>query len=144
MADRLSISALTDPQTIENSDPALRIRSYDEALDIDMAIAHEGTETETWTITLGLRVSGAALNLSDYTVTNLYVTGSDGQPVNTSGKFGIISASQGTVYYRPASGDLVASKSPYRVRVEITETASSRTRLFPSKKPDEIIVHPLR
>ena len=144
--DRLQLTNENPDQTIERSDPALRLRSLTDetTLEIDMAIAHQGTETETWEITLGLRVSGAVQDLTLYTLTDVYVTGNDGIPVNTSGKTRIISNSAGTVGYKPASTDLVATKSPYRVRVKITETASGLTRVFPNREPDEIVVYSLR
>jgi hypothetical protein len=108
-----------------------------------MAIAAKIVEGETRRLTFGLRSNGSAFNLTSYTVSDLILTGADNVPVDTSGDFGIVSASQGSVFYDPDSADFVASKSPYRVRVKVTD-GDGKVRYFPNIAADEIVVFPLR
>jgi hypothetical protein len=109
-----------------------------------MALVAEIVEGETRRLTFGLRADGEIFVLTGYTVADIILTGADGAPVDTSGDFGLVSATQGTVYYDPDAADFVATKSPYRVRVKVTEDSTSKVRYFPNKIPDEIKVNPLR
>lgn len=107
-------------------------------------LVSEVVEGETKRQIWGLRTAGEIFNLTGYTVSDVILTGADGIPVNTAGKFGTFSASVGQVYYDPASTDFVASKNPYRVRVKVT-AGDATIRYFPNTKdPGQILVHPLR
>jgi hypothetical protein len=109
-----------------------------------VALVAEIVEGETRRLTFGLRADGEIFILTGYTVSDIILTGADGAPVDTSGDFGLVSASQGTVYYDPDAADFVAIKSPYRVRVKVTEDSTSKVRYFPNTVPDTIKVNPLR
>ncbi len=109
-----------------------------------MAIVAEVVEGETRRLTFGLRSQGEVFVLTGYTVADVILTGADNIAVDTSGDFGVVSAVLGSVYYDPDSTDFVASKSPYRVRIKVTEDATSKVRYFPNRKADEITVHPVR
>lgn len=98
------------------------------------------TERSTWQLK-ETSAAGVTSNLdgTGFTVTDVLLTSIDGQPVNTTGKFGWASQGNGQVYYDPAATDFHAEKSPYRVRVKLTD-GSSKIRFYPKKGTAEIIV----
>lgn len=73
------------------------------------------------------------------TVADVLLTSVDGQPVDTSGKFGWSTQASGIAYFDPAANDLKAQKSPYRVRFKLTD-ASAKIRFYPSHGTAEIKV----
>jgi len=83
---------------------------------------------EGWTKTLEyeLRGDGAPVAITGQTV-ELLLTDKDSQTVSTTGK--VVnqddgsSANKGFVGYNPASGDLLAVKSPYSMRWKLTDLA---------------------
>lgn len=109
-----------------------------------MVIA-EAVQGETARIVLQLQEVSTAgvtsnLNGTGFTVTDLLITTSEGQPLDTSGDFGWVSAAAGTVYYDPDASDFESAHSPYRVRVKITD-GDNKIRYYPSGKTfGEIIV----
>lgn len=109
-----------------------------------MAVVAKVVEGETRRLTFGLRSQGSIFVLTGYTVADIILTGADGTAVDTSSDFGIVSAAAGTVYYDPDSNDFVASKSPYRIRIKVTEDANSKVRYFPNREADTIEVYPVR
>lgn len=107
-----------------------------------MVIKHV-REGETARITLPLLEDDVALNGTGFTVSDLAITGSDGVAVDTVADFGWVSAAAGTVYYDPDAADFVATRSPYRVTVELTD-GGGKKRYYPSGAPAEIVVRPVR
>jgi hypothetical protein len=109
-----------------------------------MVIA-EAVQGETARIVLQLQEVSTAgvtsnLNGSGFTVSDLLITTNEGQPLDTGGDFGWVSAAAGTVYYDPDAADFEAAHSPYRVRVKVTD-GDGKIRYYPSgKKFGEIIV----
>jgi len=80
-----------------------------------------------------------AVDGSGLTVADLLLTSIDGTPVNTSGKIGWDSASDGVAYFDPDATDLAAQKSPYRIRFKLTDV-SSKIRFYPSHGTAEVKV----
>lgn len=101
------------------------------------------TEGETARLTFPLEEDGAALNGTGFTVTDLVLTASSGEAIDTVGNFGWISDAAGTVYYDPDAADFIAAKSPYRVKVKITD-GSSKVRFYPNHIIAQIVVVPVR
>lgn len=91
------------------------------------------TEGETSRIRVQLEEDGDALNGTGLTVSACYVTGVDGQAVDTTGKFGWDVQASGIAYFKPATSDLKVEKSPYRVKFELTDGAGD-TREYPNGK----------
>lgn len=108
-----------------------------------MSVIAKITEGETARLTLPLLEDGTALNGTGFTVSDLLITGNDGTVVDTTGDFGWVTASAGTVYYDPDAVDFVTSKSPYRVRVKLLD-GSSKVRYYPNGAPAEIVVRSVR
>ena len=98
----------------------------------------EGT-TRRLTFTLE-QPEGTAFDGTGMTVSALDIVGADNAPVDTTGDFGWVTASAGTVYYDPDAADFNAAKSPYRVRYQITD-GSGKVQWFPSGAPDTIKVY---
>jgi hypothetical protein len=113
-----------------------------------MVIA-EAIQGDTARIVIQLQEVSAAnvtgnLNGTGFTVTDLLITSNGGQPIDTSGDFGWVSAAAGTVYYDPDAGDFQAEQSPYRVRVKVTD-GDGKIRSYPSGKEfGQIVVSPER
>ena len=99
----------------------------------------EVVEGETARITFPLLEDGVALNGTGFTVSDLLITGNDGTAITTTADFGWVSAAAGTVYYDPDSDDFVAAKSPYRVRVKVTDS-STKVRYYPNGAAAHITV----
>lgn len=97
---------------------------------------------EGWTSRLSFQVldDGAAADRDGLTVTALDIVGNDGVAVDTSNDFGWIDDSVGSVYYDPDAADFVASKSPYRVRYQLTD-GSGKVAWWPDGAADTIVVH---
>jgi hypothetical protein len=103
------------------------------------------TITEGWTAKLPftLTADGTALNGTGFTLSACVVTGNDDTEVSTVGKFNWTSAASGTVYYKPGASDLLASKSPYRIKFEVTDGAGDIV-YFPNGDANEIVVKAAR
>ena len=97
---------------------------------------------EGWTsrLTFQLTDDGAAFDGTGLTVSALDLVGNDGTAVDTASDFGWATQASGIVYYDPDSADFVASKSPYKIRYQLTD-GSGKVRWYPNGKPDEIKVH---
>jgi hypothetical protein len=97
---------------------------------------------EGWTgrITLDCIKNGAALDGTGLTVTAIDLVGSDGTVVDTSGDFGWETQASGVAYYDPDPSDFVASKSPYKVRVQVTD-GGGKVVWFPDGEPEQIAVY---
>lgn len=97
---------------------------------------------EGWTARLSfqLKDDDVAISGTGLTVSALDIVGSDGVAVDTTGDYGWLVQASGTVYYDPDSADFVASKSPYRVRYQLTD-GSSKVAWYPNGAADTIIVH---
>lgn len=76
-------------------------------------------EGHTERIVETLLADGVAMNLTGKTVT-LLLYDRQGNQITYGGSSGIVTAADGTVYFDPASTDLLASKSPYSVRWKVT------------------------
>lgn len=98
---------------------------------------------EGWTDRLALQLSedGVALDGTGLTVSALDLVDCDGTVVTTTGDFGWLTQASGTVYYDPDAADLTAAKSPYRLRVKLTD-GDSQVRWYPNGAPDTLVVHP--
>lgn len=79
---------------------------------------------EGWTerIVEQLTSDGAVQDLTGLTVALQLYDNTD-TAVSYAGSSGTVSAASGTVFFDPAAGDLVASKSPYRVRWKVVDGA---------------------
>jgi len=106
-------------------------------------IIAEVIEGETARLTIPLLEDGAAVNITGFTMSDLLITGSDGTAVTTTADFGVVSASAGTVYYDPDADDFSAAKSPYRVRVKMTD-GDSKVRYYPNGASAQITVRAAR
>lgn len=91
---------------------------------------------EGWTerIVETLTTDGAAQNLSGVTVTLMLYDNTDTQ-IAYGGTAGIDTAADGKVYFDPAAGDLLASKSPYSVRWKVTD-GSGKVAYWPAGQSD--------
>ncbi len=91
---------------------------------------------EGWTerIVETLTTDGVAQNLTGLTVTMLLYDNTDTK-ITYGGTSGIVSAAAGTVYFDPASTDLLASKSPYSVRWKVTD-GSGKVAYWPAGQSD--------
>lgn len=96
-------------------------------------------EGETARLTLPLLEDDEVFDGTGFTVSDLLLTGNDETEVSTSGDFGWIDASLGTVYYDPDADDFSASLSPYRIRVEVTD-GNGKVRYHPNDRNARIIV----
>ena len=96
---------------------------------------------EGWTGRLSFQLTEDGVNLvgTGLTVSALDIVGADGVPVTTTSDFGWITQLTGTVYYDPDADDLVASKSPYRLRFQLTD-GSGKVVWFPNGAAEEIRV----
>lgn len=96
---------------------------------------------EGWTgrLTFQLLADGAALDGTGLTVSALDLVDAHNHPVQTTGDFGWVTQSAGTVYYDPDASDFVAARGPYRLRYQVTD-GGSKVVWFPNGKPDEIRV----
>lgn len=99
------------------------------------------TITEGWTMKLPFTLTAdeVAIDGSGLTLSDCIVTGNDDTEVSTVGKFNWTSAAVGTVYYKPGASDLLASKSPYRIKFVVTDGAGDVVT-FPNADANEIIV----
>jgi len=104
-----------------------------------MPIIGSVVEGDTVRQTLTLFENGLAFDGSGFTVQALFITGIDGQAVDTAGKFGWSDATLGKVYFDPTSTDFQVDKSPYRVRARLAD-GSSKTRSYPNDGTAEIRV----
>jgi hypothetical protein len=98
-------------------------------------VVAETVQGDTARIVLQLQevsTAGVLGNLdgSGFTVTDLLITTSEGQPLDTGGDFGWVSAAAGTVYYDPDATDFESAHSPYRVRVKLTD-GGGKIRSYP-------------
>lgn len=105
-----------------------------------MALLLEIVEGWTSRLAFQLKENGAAMDGTGITVSALDIVAADGTVVDTTGDFGWIAAAAGTVYYDPDAADFVAAKSPYSVRVQLTD-GTGKTAWHPSGKPDQIRVY---
>lgn len=94
---------------------------------------------DTARLVLPLLEDGEALDGTGFTVTDLFITGRDGSQVDTTGDFGWSDQSGGHVYYDPDSDDFVTSKSPYAVRVKLTD-GGGKIRHYPNGEPAFLMV----
>lgn len=94
---------------------------------------------ETDPFTIPLEEDGAALVGTGLTVSDVLITGNDGSLVDTSAKFAWDDQTGGTVAYSPAATDFDAAKSPYRIRVKLTD-GNGKTRFYPNTGRAEIVV----
>lgn len=94
---------------------------------------------ETAPIVIPLFEDGAALDGTGMTVSDVLLTGKDGTQVDTSTKFAWSVQADGTVAYSPAAADFDAEKSPYRVRMKITD-GTGKVRFYPNTGTAEIKV----
>lgn len=85
----------------------------------------------------------SALDATNFVVSDVLLTASDGEPIDTVGDHGWVSAPAGTVYYDPDASDFQAAKSPYRVKIKVTDDAA-RIRLYPNHAIAQIVVVPIR
>lgn len=74
-----------------------------------------------------------------FTIALLVTSKVDASVVNTSGNVDWLTPAQGLVRYIPDSGDLLAAKSPYDVRWNVTDSAS-RVVSFPDGIADRWVV----
>lgn len=93
--------------------------------------------------TYQLTEDGDNLVATGFAVSDLLITGNDGTVVDTAGRFNWVSAPAGTVYYDPVADSEVATKSPYRLRVKVTD-GGGKVRYYPSGAPAEYVVRPAR
>lgn len=95
-----------------------------------------------WTapIDYTLQADGAAFDLTGCTVEVVAYDG-DGVLLTLSGPTVVVSATQGTIRYTPAVGDLLAANSPYHVRFKVTN-GSSQVYFFPRQREEIWIVAP--
>ena len=73
------------------------------------------------------------------TVTDLMITGREGTAVTTATKFAWAVQASGTITFSPAAADFVATKSPYKVRVKLTD-GNGKIRFYPNGEPAGIKV----
>ncbi len=80
-----------------------------------------------WTerIIYALKSDGAVQPLSGITV-DIELFDANSNPVAALGTVGTLSASDGTVFYDPADGELVHRLSPYQVRFKLTNTGGKQ------------------
>lgn len=88
-------------------------------------------EGETARLTIPLLEDDEVFDGTGFTITDLLLTGNDDTEIPTAGDFGWIDAALGTVYYDPDPTDFVASLSPYRIRVEVTD-GNGKVRYHPN------------
>lgn len=86
---------------------------------------------DTARILLPLLEDGAAFDATGLTVTDLLITGYDGTVVDTIGDFGWSAQLTAVAYYDPDAADFVTAKSPYAVRVKLTD-GGGKVRHHPS------------
>ncbi|MEZ5421128.1 MAG: hypothetical protein R2708_27840 [Vicinamibacterales bacterium] len=98
---------------------------------------------EGWTDRLSLQLTedGAAFDGTGLTVSALDLVDCDGTVVTPGGTVAWLTQASGTIYYDPAAADFVATKSPYRARVLVTDGAGDK-RWYPNDAPAVIVVHP--
>lgn len=86
--------------------------------------------------------NGVTANLdgTGFTVTDVLLTSVDGQPMDTTSKFGWYNQAGGQVYYDPAVADFQTDKSPYRLRVKLTD-GGGKIRFYPQQGVAEIKVN---
>lgn len=77
------------------------------------------------------------------TVSDVILTGIDGQAIDTAGKFEWEEQDEGSVSYSPASSDFVPERSPYRISVKLTD-GTGKVRYYPEEFTAEIVVSPVR
>jgi hypothetical protein len=91
------------------------------------------TDPRIWQLT-ETSVAGVTSNLdgTGLTLSDVILTGADGEPVDTSGKFSWNSQAGGTVKYAQDAADFKALKSRYTVRVKLTD-GNGKIRFYPNK-----------
>ena len=104
-----------------------------------MIIIREIVEGETDPFILPLEEDGVALVGTGLTVTDLMITGREGTAVTTATKFAWAVQASGTITFSPAAADFVAAKSPYKVRVKLTD-GNGKIRFYPNGEPAGIKV----
>jgi hypothetical protein len=94
-----------------------------------------------WTepIQMQLLRKGIPEDLTGKTVTIIAVDKDGNAPI--TGTVTVVDAVNGIVKLSPASGDLNATKSPYRVWWKLSQ--SGQDSFVPSGEPDTWIIHPL-
>lgn len=97
--------------------------------------------TEGWTSAVDVQclADGVPVDLTGTTVA-LILTGRDGVLVTLGGSVSILDAANGVVRYLPAGTDLLAAKSPYRVRVKVTDV-QAKIVYFPSGAGDTLRIY---
>ena len=105
-----------------------------------MAKLTEVVEGWTTRLTFQLEDDGTAIDGTGLTVSALDIVGNDNVAVTTTSDYGWATQASGTVYYDPDSADFVASKSPYRIRYQLTD-GSGKVVWYPNGAADTIIVH---
>lgn len=95
----------------------------------------------SWTLEHQLQgaTAATAIDGTGLTVSALDVTGADGTVVTTTGDYGWITQASGTVYYDPDADDLLAAKSPYRLRFQLTD-GTGKVVWYPDGHAKEIRV----
>lgn len=101
------------------------------------------TEGETARLVFPLQEDGAALDATGFTLSDVLLTASDGEEIDTVGDHGWVSAPAGTAFYDPDASDFQAAKSPYRVKIKVTDGAS-KVRFYPNHAIAQIVVVPIR
>lgn len=100
--------------------------------------------TEGWTspIPFQLRTRTGQLDFTGVVdLPILHLTGVDDSVVNTSGKIAWATISTGVVTFTPGAGDLLASKSPYRVKFEVED--GDEVAFFPQGAASLLTVWPV-
>ena len=86
-----------------------------------------------------LYADGVAVDLTGLTVKGV-VHDRYGTDVDTTGKVSVTGTTSGQVTWTPATGDLLARKSPYRVRFKVTDM-SSEAVYFANGAGDLLVVY---
>jgi hypothetical protein len=96
---------------------------------------------EGWTgnVDYALKADGELVDLTAMSL-QLVLKDSALTVVSVTGTVSIFSASSGGVTFVPASGDLLASSSPYSARFKVTDSGG-KTVFFPSSHPEKWLVH---
>ena len=98
---------------------------------------------EGWTDELGpftLKADGVAVDLTGMDE-ELILRDKDGALVTVAGTTRIDGTpTTGKVYFKPAAGDLLNSKSPYKLHWKITDGAGDVV-FFPNGAPDSLVVY---
>lgn len=107
-----------------------------------MAIAARVVQGQTARILFQLTQDGAAFDATGFTLSDMFLTASDNTAVTTTAKFGWSDEDEAIVYYDPGSTDFDATKSPYRLRIKVTD-GTAKIRFYPDGASAEILVRPV-